>query len=300
MPRAHELYLDQLPSYSEIVRLFPGCLLLGLLAIAGCDQAKRYTLVGQVLSVDAANQYLVIKHEDIRGFMPGMTMPFKVKEAAELSARKPGDLITATLVVKDQQAYLEDVRATGSAPIPAADLPHSSAPLLAEGTAVPDAAFLDQDGRARHLADWRGKSLAVTFIYTRCPLPDFCPLMDRHFAAVQQSIAADAALASRIHLLSVSFDPQYDTPAVLKTHAERAQADPAIWSFLTGKRETIDAFAGGFGVNIIREDGKISEIVHNLRTAVIDPNGRLVKILRGNEWQPAELLNELRAADGGR
>jgi protein SCO1/2 len=297
MPRPPELYLAQQPSYSEIVRALHVWLLLALLTCAACDRAKRYPLVGQVLSVDTANQQLVIKHQDIHGFMPGMTMPFRVKDGSQLAGRKPGDLVTATLVVADRQAYLEDVRKTGEAPVAESDVPRPSTPLVAEGAAVPDAEFVDQDGHRRRLSDWRGKALAVTFIYTRCPLPDFCPLMDRHFAAIQKALAGDPALASRVHLLSVSFDPQHDTPAVLKTHAGRLHADPAVWSFLTGARGTLDTFAGGFGVNIIREDGTPTEIVHNLRTAVIDGNGRLVTVLRGNEWQPADLLNALRTAD---
>jgi protein SCO1/2 len=267
---------------------------------AACSQDKRYTLVGQIVAVDAARQEITVKHQDIRGFMPGMTMPFRVKDATAMASHKPGDLITATLVVDDNRGVLEDIRKTGEAPLPAEAAPRPAAPLLEAGATVPDAEFVDQNGRKHQLADWRGKTLAVTFIYTRCPLPDFCPLMDRHFAAVQKSLQADAALASRVHLLSVSFDPQYDTPEVLKAHAGRVRADPARWTYLTGSPKAIDAFAAGFGVTIMREDRPATEIVHNLRTAVIDRDGRLVTVLRGNEWQAAQLLDELRAADARR
>jgi protein SCO1/2 len=274
--------------------------LICALSSAGCSNTRRYPLVGQVLAVNTDRQELTVKHEDIRGFMPGMTMPFKVKEASQVQAARPGDLIQATLVVEDSLGYLEDVRKTGEAPLPAEMPKAPPAPTIGTGAEVPDAEFTDQSGRTRRLSDWRGKTTAVTFIYTRCPLPDFCPLMDRHFAAVQKALKADPALAARVHLLSVSFDPDYDTPAILKEHAARAGADPDIWSYLTGSRDAVDKFAAAFGVTIMREDGKMEEIVHNLRTAVIDADGRLVKLLSGNEWQPGELLAEIRAADARR
>jgi protein SCO1 len=275
-------------------------LLTMLASVAGCSEQKRYTLVGQIIAIDTTRQEITVKHQDIRGFMPGMTMAFKVRDAAQMSSRKPGDLITARLVVEESRGVLDDIRKTGEAPLPAAAPSAPAAPPLEKGSVVPDAEFLDHDGRKHHLADWKGKALAVTFIYTRCPLPEFCPLMDRQFAAVQQALKADSDLASRVHLLSVSFDPGYDTPDVLKTHARRVHADPALWTYLTGAPDAIDRFAAGFGVTIMREDPARTEIVHNLRTAVIDEQGRLVTVLRGNEWKPDQLVDELRAADGRR
>lgn len=274
-------------------------LILGLF-VAACAGDKRYPLVGQVIAVSVERQEMTVQHQDIRGFMPGMTMPFKVKDPAQVAASRPGDLISATLVVEDSLGYLDDVRKTGEAPLPA-DIPHAPlARVIEPGTEVPGAVFTDQDGRERRLSEWRGRTIAVTFVYTRCPLPDFCPLMDRHFAAVQKTLEKDPDLASRVHLLSVTFDPDYDTPAVLKPHSARAGADPEIWSYLTGAREGIDTFAGAFGVTTIREGGTMEEIIHNLRTAVIDANGALVTILNGNDWQPAQLLTEIRAADARR
>jgi protein SCO1/2 len=272
---------------------------IGLVAVlaAGCGNQKSYPLVGQVISVDAENQYLVVKHEDIRGFMPGMTMPFKVKDPSQFGAVKPGDLITATLIVDEVTGYLENVKKTGEAPLPAEVPRRSVGPLIEPGAEVPDGAFVDQDGRERQLSGWRGKTTVVTFIYTRCPIPNFCPLMDRNFAEVQAALKQDPALAERVHLVSVSFDPDHDTPAVLKKHAERVGADPALWSYVTGSRESIDTFGAGFGVTIMREDGTIEEIIHNLRTAVIDPEGRLVHVLNGNDWKPERLLSDIRAVD---
>ena len=147
---------------------------------------------------------------------------------------------------------------------------------------------------------WRGQAIAVTFIYTRCPLPNFCPLMDRHFKSVQEVVRGDDSLRGRVRLLSVSFDPAHDRPAVLAAHARQLGADPGIWSFLTGEREAIDRFASGFGVSIVREDAAPADITHNLGTAVIDPEGRLSAVLRGNEWTPQDLVAALRQAVGQR
>lgn len=280
-------------------RTFVSAVVLPIILLAGCSKVKEYPLVGQVLAVDPNQQVLTVKHQDVVGFMPGMTMPFKVKEAQELEGRQPGDLITATLVVEDSVGYLADIKKTGEAPLPAAETPPRLA-MIEPGTEVPDTSLIDQEGRTRRVSEFRGKTIAVTFVYTRCPLPDFCPRMDRNFKAVQDLLRSDATLASRVHLLSVSFDPDYDTPQVMAAHARRIEADPAIWSYLTGERKAVDPLAGALGVSVMREDQPMQEIVHNLRTAVIDANGRLVTVLNGRDWTPADLVSALRAADGKR
>ena len=302
MPTPHELYARQQPSYSGFVLriLWTVAALSAAVILSSCATDRRYPLTGQVIAVNTERQELTVKHEDIRGFMPGMTMPFKVKDPQQVAASRPGDLITATLVVEDTAAYLDEVRKTGEAPLPD-DLPKAPlAAVIEPGAEVPSATFIDQNGNERRLADFRGKTIVVTFIYTRCPLPEFCPLMDRHFTAVQKTLQADTALAARVHLLSVSFDPDYDTPDVLKQHAARVGADPAIWSYVTGTREGIDTFAAAFGVHVMRGDGTPEEIVHNLRTAVIGPDGRLVEILNGSDWTPDQLMASIRAADARR
>jgi protein SCO1/2 len=271
-------------------------LLLAVLACAAaCSRAREYELRGQVLAVDKERQQLTVKHEDIVGFMPAMTMPFRVEDREQLEPRVPGELIRATLVVGDREVHLEDVERTGEAPLTEAP-PPGTFDLLEPGEAVPDEPFVDQSGTSRRLSDWRGKAVAVTFIYTRCPLPDFCPRMDQHFSAVQKEVAGDPALRGRVHLVSISFDPDFDRPNVLKAHAARAGADGETWSFVTGARDDIDRFASRCGVSIIREDRTAQESVHNLSTAVSDRRGRRVKVFSGNDWTPAELLHELRAS----
>ena len=281
----------------------PRCCVLFLLAplllLSGCSNAKEYPLVGQVLAVDTNQQVITVKHQDVVGFMPGMTMPFKVKDAKELDGRKPGDLISATLIVEDSLGYLADIKKTGEAPLPAGE-PVPRLAMIEPGTEVPDTTLIDQEGRTKRVSEFRGKTIAVTFVYTRCPLPDFCPRMDRNFKAAQDLLRSDATLASRVHLLSVSFDPDYDTPQIMAAHARRVGADPAVWSYLTGERKSVDLLAGAFGVSIMREDQPMQEIMHNLRTAVIDANGRLVTVLNGRDWTPEDLLSALRAADAKR
>jgi protein SCO1/2 len=168
--------------------------------------------------------------------------------------------------------------------------------VLDVGDAAPDVILADEHGQTRTLSEWRGRTLAVTFIYTRCPLPDFCPRMDRNFADAQRAILADPKLRERAHLLSVSFDPEYDKPTVLAAHAKRAGAEPATWNFVTGTRQAIDEFAGKFGVSVIRDDKESQQIVHNLRTAVIAGNGKIVRIFSGNDWTPAELVAAIKDA----
>jgi protein SCO1 len=273
-------------------------LLLG--AIAACSRepaAKQYELKGQVLGVKQDAGEVLIKHEDIQGFMPGMTMPFRVREAKLLDGLAPGDLVAATLVLEGADAYLSTLKKTGHAPVDVPAAPETASSgfgLLKPGETVPDQLLIDQDGRPRPLSTLRGHRVALTFIYTRCPMPDFCPLMDRHFQSVQREIKKTPAL-SDVRLVSVSFDPQFDTPPVMKAHAARLQADPLIWSFVTGDREEVTRFAARFGVSVERAEQNPVDITHNLRTAIIDAGGRLVKMHSGNSWTPADLLADLKA-----
>src|SRR5439155_1128053 len=169
----------------------------------------------------------------------------------------PGDLINATLVVVSNDAYLKDVKKVGNAPLekpPAeAAMPTASSgfELLKLGQPVPGGKFINQDGKPTTLESFRGSAVIVTFIYTNCPMPTFCPLMDRHFATIQDKLKAEHN-ELKVALLSVSFDPVTDTPAVLKKHAQKLGSDPKIWTFLTGDRDDIDQRASRFGVSVSR------------------------------------------------
>lgn len=272
--------------------------LAGFACRAPAPAPRTFDLKGQILAIDQARQEITVSHADIPGFMPAMTMPYKVRDANLLKGRTPGELIGATLVVEESDAYLQSIRHVGVAALPDERPAARAMDLLGVGEAVRDGELVDPSGARRSLGDWRGQVLAVTFVYTRCPLPNFCPLIDRHFAAVQEQVRSSSDLQGRVHLVSVTLDPDYDTPAVLRRHAGRLKADPAVWSLLTGSREQIETFASQFGVSVVRENAQPSELVHNLRTAVIDGNGRLVTMLSGGEWEPAALIAEIRNARG--
>jgi protein SCO1/2 len=278
------------------MRLLAASLAFVVLASACSRQppARQYELQGQILQVEPARNEVVIKHADIKGFMPGMTMPFKVKDAALLAGKEPGDLVTATLVVGEVDAHLSTLTRTGhaalEAPPPVSDTPQ----ILMPGEPVPDALLVDQDGKPRPFSEFRGHRVALTFIYTRCPLPEFCPLMDRHFASVQKTIQSTPVLGD-VRLVTMTLDPEFDTPAVLKRHAQQLNADPSIWTFVTAEPDEAARFARQFGIFAEKDPGGGATVSHNLRTAVIDPGGRMVKVQSANNWTPADLVADLKA-----
>jgi len=270
-----------------------------LIAAVACSRApepRRYQVRGQIVGINPERQEVLVDHEDIPGFMPAMTMPYRVQDPALLQGKQPGDLVTATLVVEEVNAYLSTLTTTGRAPLvaPPAEPAITASDLLNEGDVVPDRTLVDQAGTPRTIGSLRGHRVALTFIYTRCPLPDFCPLMDKQFKEVQQIISMTPELAD-VRLVSVTLDPEFDRPAVLAQHAKALGASTQSWHFVTGEREEVLSFAKRFGV--ITEAGDASTpVVHNLRTAVIDPEGRLVKAYSGSAWSPAELVADLKAA----
>jgi protein SCO1/2 len=171
----------------------------------------------------------------------------------------------------------------------------SERPALQRGDRVP--AFTlsqDQNGEAVHLSDYEGDVLVLTFIYTRCPIPDYCPLMSKNFAQLQDMLPP--ALQDDVHLLSVSFDPERDTPPVLRDYAQRYTDDLSNWTFATGTEAEVRQVTDRFGVFTEQEEG---QIVHSLRTALIGPDGRVRALWRGNDWAPQEVLAEVKRVTGG-
>jgi protein SCO1/2 len=260
-----------------------------------------YPIHGQVQSITPDRQEAMVKHGEIKGLMPAMTMPYRFKAKSELDALKPGDVIDGTLVIVSNDAFLTGVKKTGEAPVekPAAETLvtgstlDKAVQLLQPGDPIPDGAFVNQSGRKQTLKDFRGSTVVLTFIYTRCPLPTFCPMMDHHFATIQEHLKADTSL-KHVHLVTVTFDPARDTPAVLRAHAKELDADLQRWTFLTGDVKAIDEFAGRFGVYVVRNPNDQRDITHNLRTAIIGPDGTVKKIYTGNEWTPEDILQELK------
>ena len=275
------------------------CLALPFAACRQAPQQRTFTLQGQIQSLDAPRKQVTVKHEEIKGFMPAMTMPYEVEEARALDGLAPGDLINAQLIVFSNGAHLTAIKKVGNAPLekPPADVPNPTASsgfeLLKVGEAVPAGKFLDQDGKARTFGGFKGAPVVMTFIYTKCPLPTFCPLMDRHFAALQKTLKTDPALKT-VQLVTVSFDPLTDTPAVLKRHARTLDADLTRWTFLTGDRDEVDEFAMRFGVSVSRAMNDARDITHNLRTAIIRADGTLAKVYTGNDWSPDQVIADLK------
>ena len=269
---------------------------------AGCSappppaNVREFPLTGEVLAVKPDRSEVQVKHDEVKGFMEPMTMWFNIKDPALLDGLAPGDLIGATLVLTAEDSYLTAVRKTGSRPPGEASAPPPApAEILPIGAAVPDIAFTDETGRPRPLSSYRGTYTLLTFIYTRCPLPDYCPRMNAHFAAVQRGLKADARLGGGVRLLSVSFDPGFDTPAILAAKAKEVGADPALWHFVTAPRDLVDAFGAKLGLNVLREGADGSNITHNLRTVLLDRNGTLARTYNGKDWSPDEVIGDLKA-----
>lgn len=274
-------------------------LLPGLLA-AGCGRSdeRSYQLAGQILEIRPDDQQVTIRHGDIKGFMPAMTMPFRVRSRQLLEGRAPGDLVQATLVVRGTDAWITEMTKTGAAPLPADAAP--AVRMLGPGDPVPDAELTTDRGEPLRIAGLKGRPAAITFVYTRCPFPDFCPTLDRRFAEVQEALRKDPALRGT-QLVSISIDPTYDTPEVLRAHAERLGADSEVWRFATGDERTIAEFGRPLGMTFTGGSPSPANLLHNLRTVVVDSEGRVAQIFSGTDWSADDLASALRraSADGG-
>ena len=264
-------------------------------AASSAADRQTFDVKGVVRSLDADGTTVHIEHEEIPGYMPSMTMPFTVKDPTELRGLKAGDAVKFRLVVTKDDSWIADLAKLDQAPadmakpVPAAPAEASAADPVAIGSPVPDFTLTDQNGESFHLRDYRGQAVLVTFIYTRCPLPNYCPLMSRNFASLQARLSKE--FPGKFHLLSVSFDPAFDTPQVLKDYAARYNRDEKTWSFACGTPAQVDRVAQLFGLLYKPEGGVIT---HDLRTALISPEGRLVHIWRSNVWTPFEVQRRVR------
>jgi protein SCO1/2 len=281
-------------------RILPAVLFTSFL-LQGCSprpaNENRYELKGKVVSVDRAKGEVTVEHGEVKGYMPGMTMPFPVRDAEALKVMEPGDQVQAALVVTDDGYWLDSPVITKGQP--GGDIVSSFAGGAEPqpGAEVPDVKLFNQDGRPLSLKQFKGRALVVTFIYTRCPLPDYCPLMSANFARLNAAIDADAALRKRAHLLSVTLDPEYDRPPVLKAYGGTyAGGKFDNWDFATGDPAEVRRLAEFFGLTY-KADG--DQVIHSLRTAVVTPEGKLFKIYRGNEWKSDEVLSDLKNLPAG-
>ena len=265
-----------------------------LLATGG--RAGVYAVTGLVLEVRAGGTNLRVKHDPVPGYMPAMTMPFEARDPRETATVKAGDRITFRLLVTDEESWIDSVRRLGVTETPEFIREQSrvvrDVDPLEIGQAMPDYGFTNQLGAPFRLSELKGKAVAMTFIFTRCPLPDFCPRMLKNFSAVKSALLARTDVPANWHLVTMTIDPLFDTPAVLKAYAERNNYDPARWTFLTGALIDVDAITEQVGL-VFRRQTPDALPDHNVRTILVDAEGKLRKIIVGNTWDPKEVVDDL-------
>lgn len=273
--------------------LLAGAVLLASQSV--CADEKEYAVTGMVVRVDAAARSFVVSHDAIAGLMGAMTMPFEVRQEGDLRGLVPGAIVEFTLVVSDTTSYAKRVivrryETVEQDPRTARRLSVMkrmaglATPPLAIGAKVPDFALIDQARRRVTLAGFAAKVIVVDFIYTRCALPQFCLRMSNNFGALQRRFTRE--LGRDLVLLTITFDPERDTPEVLASYAERWQANPAGWHFLTGGAADVRRVCNLFGQEAFPEEGLLN---HSLHTAIIDRTGTLVANIEGNRFTPEQL-----------
>ncbi|MEK6283565.1 MAG: SCO family protein [Acidobacteriota bacterium] len=279
-------------------------------ALIGCKRqptlsanAKRFDLKGKVVSVEKSQYTVTIAHEDIKDYMPAMTMPFKVKDNWVFEVVKPGDRVGAAYIVDGANSWLEEVVITNEISDTASPV-SGSAVEPKPGDEMPNYRLINQDGKAIKVHDYKGKALLLTFIFTRCQDPEQCTLMSTNFAALNRELQKQPALYDQTHLLSISFDPEYDTPKVLRSYGaaytgKYTEETFDHWEFASGSADEVRGIAQYFGLRYYKDEqsGK-DQMIHSLRTAVIGPDSKIVKIYRGNEWKPDEILKDVQTVLG--
>jgi protein SCO1 len=287
------------------------CLAMCLLLLAGgcrqsgkpsAESARRLPLKGVVREVNAPRSEITVEHEAIPDYMEGMTMAFPVRDDPQVTRLlRPGDRIEATLVVEKDRYWLEKILTKGFLPTavaPPATVPENQQATFVTpvpnsgvqiGDPVPDFSLTDQTGSTVRLSEMRGEPVAVTFLYTRCPIATACPMTTAKFSKL------DAMLAEKKfgYLLAITVDPEHDTPKVLADYARTAGAHPKRWKFLTGSPAAVARVASSFGVMYYPERG---QMIHSQAVAVVDAQGRLSTIYFGDTWQPEHILRDLENA----
>ena len=278
--------------------------LLPALVVIGCHSAetkpavRSYAAAGEVEAISPDRHLVTIHHQPIAGYMPEMTMQFTVRDERLMDGLVRGDQVDFTLDVTSDDAWVADLRRTGHVDLPPVDTAATAVPPgLRPGDPLPDGAFLAEDGRTVHLSDFRGKVVIFTFFFTRCPLPNYCPLMNRNFAETRKLLTADPAAPQNWQFLSISFDPDFDTPQTLAGYADNyRQHNADRWLFVAAPPDTLGRFAAPLGLIVMRQGNGIT---HNLRTVVVDPQGRLYRQFNDNLWTAAQLAQAVKDAARG-
>ena len=283
--------------------------LVMMLAVVGCHRApvkknatSHYAVRGVVVATDAASGEIGLNAEAIPGFMEAMTMSYKLADPTVMSELHVGDRITATLLFETDAAGPINMRLTDVVVIAQARpdyVPKVQYHVPAAGDVVPDFTLLNQSDKKIRLGQFKGKVLVMTFIYTRCPLADYCPRMSRNFAEIDKDLSADKKLYAETHLLTVSFDPVYDTPKVLKSYGEAytgeySKATFAHWDFAAPEQAEMQKMEEFFSLGVTPSDN--GTLQHSLSTLVIGKDGKVVAFYPTNDWTTAEVEEQIRKA----
>jgi protein SCO1/2 len=258
------------------------------------SSGKQYAVRGKVISVDVKDGVISLDTEAIPGFMDAMTMAYTLQNPSVASELHSGDRITAQLRVGAQGAVLGDIDITQQAVLNA--LPPVAYHVPKPGELVPDFKLLNQSGHTIHLRQFRGKVLVLTFIYTRCASSQFCPLMSRNFSELDKLLAADPKLYAQTHLLSISFDPKYDTPAVLRSYGgaytgRYTKEKFEHWDFAAPSEADLSSLLQWFDVGVTRKNGSV--LMHSVSTAVIGPDGKIASWYPTNTWTPQQAFHDV-------
>lgn len=296
--------MNMMPVHLAVPNPLAALGLLVLLCLTGGCQHTRlsqpeeptlYPVKGVVREIHADRREVIIKHDEIPGYMAAMTMPFEVRDAQELAGLQPGDQVSFVLSVTKKDGWISNIAKVG------ASAPYEAKPReatrvtrvvteLSVGDRMPDYPFTNELNQPVHLGQFAGEPYAITFFYTRCPFPTFCPRVASQFAEAAAALAKDKRAPRRWRLLSLTFDPDNDTPAKMRAYGLRFGYNPKHWSFLTGAMIDIDAITEQFGMYFDREGDTFG---HNVRTVVVDGAGKIARILIGNAWKTEELVEAL-------
>lgn len=278
-----------------------------VLALAGCNRQssapapsnsapKTYSIHGVVQAITPDQRHATIKHDAIAGYMPAMTMDFYARDTNVLRGISPGDEITFTLAVTETEEWIENVQRIGRTNVFGFSGPpgwHVEEPALEVGDTLPDYELTDENGRSVRFSDFRGRAVAFTFFFTSCPLPDFCPRMNRNFSEARKILSVTNEPANW-QLLSISFDSSFDTPQMLSGYAKFYRGDDTNrWLFVVASTNTLASLAPKVDLSFWREGGSIS---HNMRTVVLDPNGKIARQFDSNQWTPEQLADAISEA----
>ena len=263
-----------------------------------------YQVKGVIKELAPEKKKVKIAHEEIPNYMEAMTMMLDVRDAKELAGLQVGDTVSFRMLVTEDDGWIDQLKKLDGPRTPLPPEPSTFRRVrevepLAVGDKLPDYTFTNTLGRAVRLGEFQGRALALTFIFTRCPFPTFCPRLSSNFSEAAEKLKATANGPTNWHLLSITIDPEYDTPERLRAYAQRYKADPAHWDHVTGALIDITAISEQFGLQFWRANPN-EPINHNVRTVVVDATGRIQWITQENEWKADTLVEQIVRAGGAK